>query len=151
LQFLMGATHSWIDSGGERDYRIDYVNIKEMVEGSGTGNLMNIDVMEWILDTDINKFDSCEDVSIKSERTTGNTSENDPNFDQRGNPLKCPMCEIVGRDFQRTRAHFKTHNTDILVKTILTNQCPVCEKTFTDTMCARQHGKSLQRNKKCPA
>ena len=62
----------WIDNDGERDYRIDHVNILEMVEGSGTGNLMNIDVMEWILDIDINEFDSCEDVSIRSDRTTGN-------------------------------------------------------------------------------
>ena len=147
----MDVTYSWIDSDGERDYRIDCINIKEMIEGSGTGNLMNIDVMDWILDADIDEFDSCEDVCIRNERNTGNTCENNPNFDQKGNSLRCPMCEFVGKDFQRTRAHFKTHDTDILVKTILTNRCPVCDKTFTDTMCARQHGKSLQTNKECPA
>ena len=40
LQFLMDATHSWIDSDGERDYKMDYSNIQQMVAGSATGNLM---------------------------------------------------------------------------------------------------------------
>ena len=46
LQFLMDATHSWIDSDGEKDYNMNYFNIEEMLEGSGTGNLMRIEVME---------------------------------------------------------------------------------------------------------
>ena len=107
IQFLMDATHSWIDSDGERDCNMDYVNIKEMVEGSGTGNLMRIEVMEWILDVDISEFDSCEDVNTRCERTQENTSENNPNFDNKGNNLTFPLCDFVGRDFQRTRAHFK--------------------------------------------
>ena len=32
LQFLMDDSRSWIDKDGERDYRIDYINILEMVE-----------------------------------------------------------------------------------------------------------------------
>ena len=147
LQFLMEATHSWIDSDGEKDYNMDYFNIEEMVEGSSTGNRMRIEVMEWILDADISEFDSYEDVCVRIERTQGTTSENDPNYDQKGNPLKCPLCDFVGRDYQRTRAHFQTYDTDILVKTVLTNQCPVCEKTSTDTLCARQHAKRLQKTK----
>ena len=122
-----------------------------MLEGSGTGNLMNTEVMDWIHDVNLEEFDSCEDVAVRIERITGNTCENDPNYDAKGNPLKCPVCEFVGKDYQRARAHFKTHDTDILVKTILTNQCPVCDKTFTDTMCARQQGQSLQKSKMCPA
>ena len=136
LQFLMDAFRSWIDNDGERDYRIDHVNILEMVEGSGTGNLMNTEIMDWIYDVNVDEFDSCEEVSNRKERSAGITKENYPFHNEKGSPLKCPVCEFVGTDYQRARAHFKTHDTDIMVKTILTNQCPVCDKTFTDTMCA---------------
>ena len=118
----------------------------------GTGKYINPEgtVMDWIFDANIEAFDSCEDVTTKTQRNTGTTRENDPLHDEKGNSLKCPKCEFVGADYQRTRAHYKTHDTDIIVKTFLTNQCPVCDKTFTDTMCARQHGKTLQKNKKMP-
>ena len=80
----MDATNTWIDSDGERDYNMNYVNITEMVEGSGTGNLMRIEHMEWALDADISDLDSYEDVSgkkVAEERPTGEWSGNDPYFD----------------------------------------------------------------------
>ena len=48
---------------------MDYFNTEETVETSGTGNLMRIEVMEWILDADISEFDSYEDACVRIERT----------------------------------------------------------------------------------
>ena len=65
--------------------------------------------------------------------------------------MKCPLCELVGSDYQRTRAHFKTLDTDIIVKMVLTNQCLVCETFCTDSLCARQRCRNLHKHKRCPA
>ena len=110
--------------------------------------------MEWILDADISAFDSYEDVrgkTVAEERPTGEGRGSDPYFDHKVNPLKCPLCDFVGSDYQRTRTHFKKHDTDVTVKTVITNQCLVCENTFADNQCARQNCRSMEKNNTCPA
>ena len=87
--------------------------------------------MECLLEFDSSELDSYEDVSgrkVTENRQPFNISTEDPNVECTGNPLKCPLCDFVGRNVQKTRTHFKVHDSDMIVKTVIINQRPVCEQ-----------------------